>query len=78
MITYQLMNANRVIADLYISNGDIHIDKFYAQLPNFIFDINEWVNNRSTLFGRRNVLKLAKLAGINSTEDFLKIASFFV
>ncbi|MBR0518703.1 hypothetical protein IJJ97_02815, partial [bacterium] len=74
MANFQLMNGNNIIADLNIINNYVYIEKLYKDLPSFLENINEWISKRSTIFGRQNIINLAKLAGIDSTEDFVKIA----
>lgn len=74
MSDFQLMNGNQVLADLRVLNDYIKIVKIYRSIPNYLRNIEEWIRHRTTLFGRQNVITLAKLAGINSSEDFLKIA----
>ena len=74
MSSFQLMNQNQVLADLRVINDYLEIERVYTDFPQYLINIQEWITNRTNLFNRQNVLTLAKLAGINSKEDYLKIA----
>lgn len=71
---YILMNKNIPLAELYVSNDYVEIKKVLNIIPEYIGDINEWVRTRFLLFGRTNILNMAKLAGISTESEFLTIS----
>ena len=74
MTGYRLMNGNDEVAILDIIQNVVYVKEIKDKLPYWIRDPNEWLQNRAKIFGRANTLQLAKIAGINTTEDFVKIA----
>jgi hypothetical protein len=71
---YVLMNKNTPIAQLTVSSNTVYLTKQINKLPPFIRDINAWVNDRVSPFGRDNIHILMKLAGINNEESYLTIS----
>lgn len=72
-IRYILMNKDKKLASLYVDKNYAAIQEIYGDIPMFIGNVSEWINHRTDFFGRTNIVKMAKLAGIHDKSDFLTI-----
>lgn len=68
-----LMNKDKAFAEIHIENDYIIIDKILNPLPYYIDNINSWIQSRTSIVRRSNLLKMAKLAGINLNIDYITI-----
>lgn len=73
-VRYILMNKNKRLAGLEVGLNRAVISEIYGDIPHFIGNFYSWVENRTTLFGRDNLVKMAKLAGISNEHEFLTIS----
>ena len=71
---YVLMNKNTPVANLIVAYNKVYISKVLSDIPNYLGDINFWVESRMTLIGRENLKRMAKIAGISTEEEFLTIS----
>ena len=71
---YIIMNKDKKVALVDIEGESIKILEQYMELPSYIKDKDRWLSSRMNLYSRRNILDMAKIANINSKEDFVNIA----
>lgn len=69
-----LMNKDKKVALLSVGSNVAYIDKIYSEIPHYIEDIYSWIQDRTTIFGRDNLLMMAKIAGISNEVEFLSIS----
>lgn len=70
---YILMNKDKSLAELCVTINEIYISRVIDTIPEYVCDVNYWIHNRLELFGRNNILKMAKLAAISSQQEFLTV-----
>lgn len=71
---YILMNKDKPIASLYVSNSSVFISEIIGNIPSYIGNINNWISNRAVIIGRDNLVRMAKIAGISTEPEFLTIS----
>lgn len=69
-----LMNKDIPTAKLGIANDCVYIQDVYSNIPSYLYNINTWITQRATLFGRPNLLNMAKISGISNEFDYLTIS----
>lgn len=75
MSLYYLMNKDAKIALLECINDSIYIKEIYVrELPAIVNNIDNFINSRSTIIGRSNLLEMAKIAGMNTRDAFLELS----
>ena len=70
---FQLMNKDRLVADLHVNNSCAYIKAIYGPLPPVMRDIQVWIDDRTSPFGRANINMLLKLAHIDNKIEYLSI-----
>lgn len=70
---YQLMNKDRLIATLDITDTIAHITGVHDSIPGYIGNIQNWIDSRTSPVGRQNINTLLKLAEISTKQEFLCI-----
>lgn len=70
---YELMNKDRVLAILNVTETGAHIDKIIGTIPGYIGDVTSWVDSRTSPIGRANIGTLLKLAGIRNRQEYLSV-----
>lgn len=70
---YKLMNKDRVLAILNVTETGAHIDKIIGTIPGYIGDVTSWVDSRTSPIGRANIGTLLKLAGIRNRQEYLSV-----
>lgn len=74
MRNYYLMNKNDILAKIVLKNNIFSIDQLYNnRLTKVFYDINNWITKRPVIIGRKNLLEMAKIAQIDSCEEFVDI-----
>lgn len=73
MINYYLMNKDKAIAKLEVTDSFIGISDILDIVPPYIGNIQSWVQSRLTPVGRPNIQKLLKMAQIHDEDEFLFI-----
>lgn len=71
---YILMNKDNPVAGLNVDLDTATIATVYNIVPSHIGNFNNWVQSRTSIFGRENLLKMAKLAGISNELEYLTIS----
>ena len=66
-----LMNKDEPLAVLGVQSNIAYLKEELRRLPGFLKNINEWINNRTSPFGRNNINILLKYGNINNKVDFL-------
>lgn len=69
---YLFMNKDTIMAELYINYNVINIVQINKNIPIFN-DMEQWIYNRLSPFGRDNISKILKGMGVNSREDYIKV-----
>lgn len=72
-VLYELMNKDRVLAILNVTETGAHIDKIIGTIPGYIGDVTSWVDGRTSPIGRANIVTLLKLAGIRNRQEYLLV-----
>ena len=72
-VLYELMNKDRVLAILNVTETGAHIDKIIGTIPGYIGDVTSWVDSRTSPIGRANIGTLLKLAGIRNRQEYLSV-----
>lgn len=70
---FELMNKDNKLATLEVNKSKAYITSVVGNIPNFIGDINTWIDERTSPVGRKNINELLKLAGINDKIEFLRV-----
>lgn len=73
-VEYYLMNKDRKIAKLYVTQEKVTIEQVYGYIPPYIGNINDWLSNRLSPVGRANIITLLKYAQINTEDEFLFVS----
>ena len=55
-----LMNKDEPLAVLGVQSNIAYLKEELRRLPGFLKNINEWINNRTSPFGRNNINILLK------------------
>lgn len=81
MVSYNfiLMNKDTKVARLAIDGDNfgnqlVFISEVYSTIPDYIGNINSWIQRRVSPFGRNNINQLLKLCQANSLTDYLRIS----
>lgn len=69
---YQLMNKDRILADIRLYEDSVKIYSVYSKLPDCLANIQRWLDNRTSCMMRSNLLRLLDMAGIHNKSEYLK------
>lgn len=69
---YILMNKDTKIGKIEVIDENIKLVESYINIPKYIKE--SWLNNRLSIYSRKNIMLMAKMAGIENKDDFLSIA----
>lgn len=70
---FELMNKDKVLAILEVNRSRAYITKTVNKIPNFIQDINDWVDIRTSPVLRENISNLLKFANIHNKVEYLSV-----
>ena len=71
MKNYFLMNKDNPMGVVRVSDSSIGIQMLSQEFPSIIHNVWNWINNRSFYVDRKNIVNMAKIAGIRGYAEFI-------
>lgn len=71
MKNYFLMNKDKPMGVVGVRDSSIEIQMLSQEFPSIIHNVENWINNQSFYVDRKNIINMAKIAGIRGYTEFI-------